>query len=181
MFQGLDNDNKAFTLIHCWNILKDEDKWKAKMMELAEAEKISKNKAKSTKVSRSRDVEATNNEEVQEDVASGTELNQRPPGIKKAKETLRRGGGEACMEVVDKMWAKKEAFDQEKEKAKEERFKLSLELEKRRALTEDKKVEAKLIKEEREIISIDMTSLSPLQRQYYETMQQKIIARRLAN
>jgi hypothetical protein len=79
------------------------------------------------------------------------------------------------------MWAKKEAFDQEKEKAKEERFKLSLELEKQWALTEDKKAEAKLIKEEREIISIDMTSLSPLQRQYYETMQQKIIARRLAN
>jgi hypothetical protein len=129
MFQGLDNDNKAFTLIHCWNILKYEDKWKAKMMELAEAEKTSKNKPKSTKVSRSRDVKATNNEQVQQDVASGTEYNTRPPGIKKAKETLRRGGGEACIEAVDKMWAKKEAFDQEKEKAKEERFKLSLELE----------------------------------------------------
>jgi len=43
-----------------------------------------------------------------------------------------------------------------------------------------KKAEAKLIKE-KEIMSVDMTSLTPLQRQYYETMQQKIVARRLAN
>jgi hypothetical protein len=76
---------------------------------------------------------------------------------------------------------KEGGFRPGKEKAKEERFKLSLELEKQRALTEDKKAEAKLIKEEREIISIDMTSLIPLQRQYYEIMQQKIVARRLAN
>jgi hypothetical protein len=182
MFQELDDDNKAFTLMHCWNILKDEDKWKAKRLELAELEKQpGKKKQKSTKVSRPRDVEGTNNEEVPEDVAPETEPTKRPPGIKKAKETLRQGSGEACSEALDKMWAKKEAFDQEKEKAKEERFKLSLELEKQRALTEDKKAEAKLIKEEREIISIDMTSLSPLQRQYYEIMQQKIVARRLAN
>lgn len=46
---------------------------------------------------------------------------------------------------------------------------------------QDKKAEAELIKEEKEIKSIDMTSLSPLQRQYYETMQEKIVARRLAN
>jgi hypothetical protein len=38
-----------------------------------------------------------------------------------------------------------------------------------------------LIKEEKEIIQMDMTSLTPLQQQYYETMQQKIIAQRLAN
>jgi hypothetical protein len=36
MYKGLDNDNKTFTLIHCWNKLKKEDKWKAKMKELAE-------------------------------------------------------------------------------------------------------------------------------------------------
>ena len=46
---------------------------------------------------------------------------------------------------------------------------------------DEKKAEAELIKEEKEIMSIDMTSLTPLQRQYYETMQQKIVARRLAN
>ena len=35
MFKGLNSD-KTFTLMHCWNILKDEEKWKAKRRELAE-------------------------------------------------------------------------------------------------------------------------------------------------
>ena len=132
-------------------------------------------------MSRPRDVEAPNNEEVTEVVAPETEARKRPQGIKKAKEALRRGGGEACMEALDKMWAKKEAFDKEKEKAKQERFMASLELEKKRVSNEEKKAEADLIKQEKEIMSIDITSLNPLQRQYYETMQQKIVARHLAN
>jgi hypothetical protein len=80
------------------------------------------------------------------------------------------------------MWAKKEAFYLEREKKKkEERFLVSLELEKNRLAIEEKRAEADLIKEEKEIMQMDMTSLTPLQQQYYETMQQKIIARRLAN
>ena len=79
-------------------------------------------------MSRPRDIEATNNEAVTDDVAQETETRKRPEGIKEAK-GLRRGGGEACMEALDKMWAK-EAFDKEKEKAKEERFMASLEVEK---------------------------------------------------
>ena len=39
MYMELDKDKKSFTLIPCWNILKEEDKWKAKMIELAELEK----------------------------------------------------------------------------------------------------------------------------------------------
>ena len=39
MYTELDKDKKSFTLIPCWNILKEEDKWKAKMIELAELEK----------------------------------------------------------------------------------------------------------------------------------------------
>jgi len=44
MYQELDKDNKSFTLIHCWNILKEEDKWKAKRIELAELEKLASKK-----------------------------------------------------------------------------------------------------------------------------------------
>jgi len=44
------------------------------------------------------------------------------------------------MEALDKMWAKKEAFDKEKEKAKHERFMASLELEKKRVSNEEKKL-----------------------------------------
>ena len=154
MYTELDKDKKSFTLIPCWNILKEEDKWKAKMIELAELEKqADKKKNKSTKVSRPRD-EATNNEAITDAAAQQIEERKRPQGIKKAKEGLRRGGGKACMEALDKMWAKKEAFDKEKEKAKEERFmaslevdKAALELEKKRVSNEEKKAEAELLKE----------------------------------
>ena len=92
------------------------------------------------------------------------------------------------MEALDKMWAKKEAFDMEKEKKKEERHMASLELEKRRLALEEKKVEAELrkvendtIEKEEKIMAMDISVLTPLQQQYYTVMQQKIVDRRLAN
>jgi len=45
MFKGLDRENKTFTLMHCWNKLKGEDKWKAKRKRMAE-QQASKNKKK---------------------------------------------------------------------------------------------------------------------------------------
>ena len=101
---------------------------------------------------------------------------KRPPGQKKAKEALKRGGGQACMEALDKIWAKKEAFDREKEKKKEERFLASLELEKKR-------VEADLMEKEDKIMSTDIIlySLTTTQLQYYQIMQAKIVAHRLSN
>ena len=138
MYIEWDKDNKSFGLLHCYTILKGEDKWKAKMIELAELEKEKQAIKKKQKVSRPREEEATNNDQVVEVDAEETVLRKRPEGIKKAKENLRRGGGEACMEALDKMMAKKEVLDMEKEKAKEERFMATLELEKA-ALELDKK------------------------------------------
>ena len=39
MYKELDQENKAFTLIHCWNKLKNEDKWKTKRREMADQDK----------------------------------------------------------------------------------------------------------------------------------------------
>jgi predicted GNAT family N-acyltransferase len=39
LYVELDKEKKSFGLEHCWKILKGEDKWKAKMIELAELEK----------------------------------------------------------------------------------------------------------------------------------------------
>jgi len=58
----LDKDKKTFGLLHCWTILKEEDKWKAKMIELAELEKEKQAIKKKQKVSRPREEEATNND-----------------------------------------------------------------------------------------------------------------------
>jgi hypothetical protein len=119
-----DKEKKTFGLLHCYTILKEEDKWKTKMIELAEIEKekqaSNKKQKSSTKVSRPRDEEGTNNDQVVELDDEETVPRKRPQGVKKAKENLRRGGGEACMEALDKMMAKKEVLDMKKEKAKEE-------------------------------------------------------------
>jgi hypothetical protein len=149
---------------------------------LAEQEKLAANKKQKVNIdSTPRTVEATNNEDVLETAAPESEARKRPQGVKKAKEALKRGGGEACMEALDRMWAKKEAFDLEREKKKEERFLISLELEKKRLDIEEKRAESDLIKEEKEIMTVDMSSLTQDQQQYYVIMQQKIIAQRLAN
>ena len=152
MYERVDKDKKSFTLIPCWNILKEEDKWKAKRIEIAELERQARlKKNKSSKQSRPRDEEKNNNEEGADVVAHETEARKRPEGIKKAKEAARRGGGEASMEALDKMWAKKEAFDKEKEKAKEERFMASLEVEKAALELEKKRVENKAALEEKRL------------------------------
>ena len=159
-------------------------------------------KKKSTKVSRPREEEDTTNEEGTEAVGDQTKERKRPEGVKKAKEALKRGGGEA-LEAFNNMWAKKEAFDKEKEEAKKERFMATLEaalkLEKKKsrgctrvrekkaenkgklAAAEIMKAEADLMKEENAIMFVDKTTLDPIQRQYIEVMQKKIIARRMEN
>ena len=67
MFKGLDRENKTFTLMHRWNKLKGEDKWKAERKRMAE-QQASKNKKKqkinadSTPIN----VQVNNNEDVTE-------------------------------------------------------------------------------------------------------------------
>ena len=187
MFQGM-NGEKTFTLMQCWNILKDEEKWKAKRRELAELKQAGNKKKKVRPDSTPTNVQVNITEDVTEIAPPESEARKRPQGQKKAKDALRREGGEACMEALDKMWAKKEAFDMEKEKKKEERHMASLEVEKRRLALEEKKVEAELrkvendtIEKEEKIMAMDISALTPLQQQYYTVMQQKIVARRLTN
>jgi hypothetical protein len=100
------------------------------------------------------------------------------------KANLKGGGGQACMEALDKMWVKKEAFDMVKEKAKDDRFmktleleKATLELEKKRVANEAKKAEADLLKEETKIMLADVTSRNPSQQKWMKIMQEKILAK----
>jgi hypothetical protein len=192
MFENLNKGKKTFTMIPCWHILNKEDKWKAKMEEIAELEKEAVNKKKKstnkTKVSRPREAETTDNGEAtdvgEEGGFGSTEPRKRPEGIKKAKENAKRGGGEACMEAFEQMWAKKEALDKEKEKAKDERFKASieidreaLELEKKRVANEEKRIEADLAKEENTVMFVDKKSLDPVVLEYVELKQKMILDR----
>jgi hypothetical protein len=46
MYSALDKEKKSFVLMHCYEILKAEDKWKLKRIELALLEKEATNKEK---------------------------------------------------------------------------------------------------------------------------------------
>ena len=77
------------------------------------------------------------------------------------------------MEALDQMWAKKEAFDMEKERKKEERYMTSHALEKEQLVLEEEKVQADLerveldrIAKEDKIMSMDISSLFEPQQQY---------------
>ena len=78
---------------------------------------------------------------------------------------------------------KKEAFDRENKKNKEQRYLAALELENKRLTLEEKKVEADLMEKEDKIMSTDIIlySLTTTQLQYYQIMQAKIVAHRLSN
>lgn len=173
--------------------MKGEDKWQSKVKELAE-QKEKEAAKKKQKVNSGPIVANYVDNEVTEITPIDPDALKRPIGKKKAKETLRRGGGDACMEALDQMWAKKEAFDMEKERKKEERYNASLALEKERLLLEQKKadtdqkrvdaelanIELERMKEEDKIMSKDISSLSEVQQQYYKLMQEAIVARRLS-
>lgn len=193
LYTSQDKEKKTFGLDHCWNILKKEDKWKAKMVELAEVEKLaaSKKNKKAAKNSRPRDEGGNSNEQVvaADGESAETEQRKRSNGIKKVKANNRRGGGEACVQALDNMWAKKEESDKEKEKAKQERFmaslevdKQALELDKKRAEAELKRSDAELkraaadlLKQEKEIMMANKVGLDTLQLEWLEMMQQEIV------
>jgi hypothetical protein len=80
------------------------------------------------------------------------------------KANLKRGASDACMEALEKMMAKREVL----EKAKEERYLAALEVDKKMA-------EAKLLKEEKDIMLADLSKLTPTQRAWFEKNQKKIM------
>ena len=119
MFSGVETkEGKKCSVVSCWNILKEEVKWKAKRIELVEQEK----QAATGKKTKKNPPRLTNNDHEKEatDATAAVETRgrKRSDGVKKVKENLRRGGGEACLEALDKMWVKKEVANNEKEKTK---------------------------------------------------------------
>ncbi|KAL6620077.1 hypothetical protein ACP70R_035216 [Stipagrostis hirtigluma subsp. patula] len=143
LFKAEDKEHKSFQFMHCWNILRNEPKWREKQNQLT-AEKQPSNKRPKANMestlptSNPIDVDSRNND-IGENGPPETEVSKRPMGKKKAKAALRRGGGETCVEALDNLWAKKKESDAEKEQKKDERYKQSFELEKERLQLEQKR------------------------------------------
>lgn len=180
-YVGEDDDNKQkFTLMHCYHILKDQDKWKTLRIELNQKNK----KQKTTNESTPNNDPLSNNDEVLEGATPGSKERKRPPGQKQVKQAMR---DDASLAVLQKMLEKKEARDRERDKAREddknaekeylEIEKAALELEKKRLSNEEKNAEANLLKEEKDIMLADTSKLDEDQLKWHNIMKKKILAR----
>jgi hypothetical protein len=58
---------------------------------------------------------------------------KRPMSRKKAKQLLRQGGGDACIEAFEQTWTKKKEADADKKAKKDNRFNKALKIKKREA------------------------------------------------
>jgi hypothetical protein len=104
LYKEEDKEKKSFQLLHCWNILRHEPKWHQKMSQMAKNKSCQK---KNKAVDDSR-IDLTGNQSGDLPSAGNIDIAtpegdapRRPIGRKKAKQLLRRGGGDACIEALD--------------------------------------------------------------------------------
>ena len=206
-YVGEDDENKQqkFTLMHCYHILKDQDKWKTLRIELNQKNK----KQKTTKESTPSSDPLSNNDEVVEVATPGSKERKRPPGQKQVKQAMR---DDASLAVLQKMLETKEIRDRERDKAREDdknvekeflelekaaielekkrleneakvaegnlaKEEAARELEKKRLANDEKVAEANLLKEEKDIMLADTSKLDEDQLKWHNAMKKKILAR----
>jgi hypothetical protein len=146
---------RRFTLMHCWNILKDKPKWMERRKEIGCAKKTSKKKKQKTMANSSH----ASVEPDGPDAAGGFDAQQagRSDGKKREKQKLRQG---RTIKAVNYLMAKKKEADLEKELKKEERCNKTFTLQEKRIKLGREKFEFEREREEDRIIDLDLSSMT---------------------
>jgi len=133
LYKSEDEHGKAFQFMHCWNKLRTQPKWLAKIDELA----ASKTSNKKQKTSSTADPSAALPSETEPGAVEGLEACPltRPIG-KKAKAALLQEKKKSVTTTLENMWAQKKETNGEKELKKEERFNKAFALEQDRVANE---------------------------------------------
>uniref|UniRef100_A0A0E0JJ81 No apical meristem-associated C-terminal domain-containing protein n=1 Tax=Oryza punctata TaxID=4537 RepID=A0A0E0JJ81_ORYPU len=106
-----------------------------------------------------------------------TEGEGRPMGRKKAKQQMRERLDQSRKESLDYLLDKKKEADGEKERKKEERYKIAFALDQHQIDLEKDKFEFKRMIEEDRLLRIDTCEMSLEEKDYYENVKKKILSR----
>jgi hypothetical protein len=187
LYKEEDKEKKSFQLLHCWNLLRHESKWHQHMIKLT-ANKSSQKKHKTLDDS-VLDLTGNPNDEMTNADNNGNatldgDAPKRPMGRKKAKQLLRRGGGDVCIKAFEQMWTKKKEADADKEAKKDDRFNKALEIEKEklhleqlRAAREEGDSNLKRMLEKDRIMTLNLSVMSVQKQLYYESLLTEITTR----
>ena len=188
MYKSEDEHGKAFQFMHCWNKLRTQPKWLAKIDELA----AGKTSNKKRKTSSTADPSATLPSETEPGAVDGLEANAltRPIG-KKAKAALLQEKKKSVTATLENMWAQKKETDGEKELKKEERFNKAFALEQDRVANEklllqvrsqevevrSQEVQLQKKRDEERIMTMDLTAMPDDLKKYYMCLRAEIMSR----
>ena len=190
MYKSEDEHGKAFQFMHCWNKLRTQPKWLAKIDELA----AGKTSNKKQKTSSTADPSATLPSETEPGAVDGLEANAltRPIGKKKAKAALLQEKKKSVTATLENMWAQKKETDGEKELKKEERFNKAFALEQDRVANEklllqvrsqevevrSQEVQLQKKRDEERIMTMDLTAMPDDDlKKYYMCLRAEIMSR----
>lgn len=188
-----DEGNKAFGLMHCYEKLEDQEKWKNR-----EANKKQKKTSYSTPGSSTPSANASRFED--EATSPNKDVSvTRPIGKKAAKALRAKGssstGDSAVMETLGSLFSSRREEALSREAKRQERFNISIAREKEmeeqrleeerknRAIKEQhlaleqEKVRLKTVAQDREIMNMDISGMDEQQQQYYKLLRSQIIAR----
>ncbi|XP_044955106.1 uncharacterized protein LOC123405512 [Hordeum vulgare subsp. vulgare] len=187
MFKEMDlKKKKPFILMHYYVELSKYPKWQAKELETSR-KKQKKTVGASPGTSTNDLADAST---IRTDATSihrdALEHEQRPDGVKKDK--LRKGKADdsACKLSLETVWAAKQEKDDIKEAAKNARYAQQFELRKEEIALK-KKEDARNEREDarrqfeldERVMLIDTSGMTYMQKQFYQTKQNEILARRL--
>ncbi|GER55779.1 NAM-like protein [Striga asiatica] len=182
LYKAEDQHNKAFQFMHCWNKLRTQPKWLAKLDEFAAA-KTSNKKQKSRPTA---DPSATSPSEVGQDAVEDLDANAltRPIGKKKAKAALLQEKKKSVTATLENMWAQLKETDGEKELKKDQRFNKAFALEQERVANEklllevrSQEVQLQRKRDEERIMTMDLSAMPDEQKKYYMCLRAEIMSR----